>query len=417
MFSNSLQSHRYFLIGAAVLTQMCLGSLYAWSVFQTTLVEAYGWERFSSQIPFMVSVFVNPLIMPIAGRWQDKTKPSTVAVIGGMLLATGYITAGLVDIIAVNNEFLGILWLSLTYGVIGGAGIGFCYVVPVALLIKWFPERKGFFVGIAVAGFGGGSLLFLQLEDFLINTHPMHKIGGAFTFLGFLFLICILLSSSLFHNPSPAYLEEYCPDEPLEVTKGCEDVKPLQMLRTPKFWILWVAFAITASAGIMTIGNIKSFVISQLVPGSLAPVELSFISTSMGGVLAMFNATGRISWGGISDRFGRITTLLISFSFLGIGMTLFPLQSELLTITLGACLIGFTYGGNFALFPSIIADSYGTENIGVNYSLLFTSVSISGILGPLLAGFLPYEVVFPALGSLVLLVTVSIFLLNKFEVL
>ncbi len=396
---------------------MCLGALYAWSVFQTALVETYEWANFSSQIPYMVSVFINPLVMPIAGRWQDRTKPSFVALTGGLLLAIGYFGAGMVDIIAPNNEPLGVLWLSLTYGLIAGSGIGFCYVVPVALLIKWFPARKGLFVGIAVAGFGSGSLIFLQIENLLININPAGSIGGGFSILGLIFLICIFLSSFVFQNPPQAYLDDYSEGEKPGVLTGSEEVTPRLMLKTTKFWILWGAFGITASAGIMTIGNIKSVVLSQLTVGALSTSERAFIGTTMGGVLALFNGAGRISWGGISDRFGRIPTLLTSFSLLGMSMILFPLQSTLLRITIGACLIGFAYGGNFALFPAITADSYGTKNIGVNYSLLFTSVSFSGILGPSLVGFFPYEIVFPTLGILVLLVAVIIFVLEKAKML
>ena len=144
------------LIIGAFFTHMCLGSLYAWSVFQNSLVENYQWTEFNSNLPFTIAVFMNPLTMIIAGKWLDSERFSSVSIsqFGGLLLGGGYILASLIDIFP--SEFLSFIWVIITYGIISGAGIGFSYVVPIAILTRWFPQRKGRMVGIIVADFGGG---------------------------------------------------------------------------------------------------------------------------------------------------------------------------------------------------------------------------------------------------------------------
>ena len=154
--------NRYYVMVAAIIAQLCLGSIYAWSIFQTALFEntPYEWDKLLTQLPFSVGLATFAIAMIFAGKWQDKIGPTKVATVGGILLGVGYILASLVDVLFSGDMLLGFLWVAITYGVIAGAGIGFAYVCPIAALVKWFPDIKGLITGIAVAGFGAGALIF-----------------------------------------------------------------------------------------------------------------------------------------------------------------------------------------------------------------------------------------------------------------
>jgi OFA family oxalate/formate antiporter-like MFS transporter len=392
--------NRYFVMFGAIIAQLCLGSIYAWTIFQTALFEnaPYQWEKLLTQLPFSVGLASFAFFMILAGKWQDRVGPTRVATVGGLLLGIGYILAGLVDIIAAGNELLGFFWLALTYGVIGGAGIGFAYVCPIAALVKWFPDLKGLITGIAVAGFGAGALIFTQVETLLIPEDG--AVGMAFLILGLLYLVLVVGSAQLLRNPPSGWIpprpKEKSPTQTVTTIEK-KDVEPTEMIKTTEFWLLWGMFVLAAAAGLMTIGNVKSFV--QIKNPAIDAV----MAASIAGILAIFNAAGRIVWGAISDRIGRTVTMILMFATLGVSMFFFGLQptnADVLMLTIGASLIGFCFGGNFALFPSATADYFGTKNLGSNYGLVFTAYGVAGILGPFMAGVMDYKDVFPLLGIL-----------------
>ncbi|MHA2226635.1 MAG: L-lactate MFS transporter [Candidatus Hodarchaeales archaeon] len=394
--------NRYFVMFGAIVAQLCLGSIYAWTIFQTALFEntPYQWDKLLTQLPFSVGLASFAFFMIFAGKWQDRVGPTKVATVGGILLGIGYILAGMVDIFAAGNEMLGFLWITLNYGVIGGAGIGFAYVCPIAALVKWFPDLKGLITGIAVAGFGAGALIFTQVETALIPENG--NVGMAFLLLGILYLILVVGSAQLLRNPP----SDWSPPTQSTTTSQSStsqkelDIQPREMVQTPEFWLLWGMFVLAAAAGLMTIGNVKSFV--QIKNPAIGAV----MAATIAGILAIFNAAGRIIWGAISDRVGRTFTMILMFATLGLAMFFFGLQpnnANVLMLTIGASIIGFCFGGNFALFPSATADYFGTKNLGSNYGLVFTAYGVAGILGPFLAGIMDYGDVFPLLGLLAFL--------------
>jgi OFA family oxalate/formate antiporter-like MFS transporter len=397
--------NRYILIVPAIIIQLCLGSIYAWSKFQTALFSetgAYAWEKLLTQLPFTVGLASFAVFMIFAGRWQDQAGPKKVATIGGILLGIGWILAGFVDIIANGDELLGFLWIALTYGLIGGAGIGFAYVCPIAALVKWFPDLKGFITGIAVAGFGLGAFFLLYIEEFLIKDISDGKIALAFWVLGILFLVLVVISAQLLQNPPkgwtpPGYIPK--PSQ-LKVAGDKKDFQPSEMVQTPQFWLLWAMFILAAAAGLMTIGNVTTFTENQLISGGITAEEASLLAVTTGSFLSIFNSAGRIVWGAVSDKLGRIITMILMFGTLGVAMFFFGIQTEFLFLLIGACTIGFCFGGNFALFPSATDDYFGTKNLGRNYGLVFTAYGVAGALGPFIAGVLEYEDAFPILGIL-----------------
>ncbi len=383
------------MIGALII-QLCLGSIYAWTIFQTALKNnPYSWDLLLTQLPFSFGLASFAFFMIFAGKWQDKIGPAKVATIGGILLGIGYVLASFVDILFPNDAFLGFVWISITYGIIGGAGIGFAYVCPIAALVKWFPDLKGLITGIAVAGFGAGALVFTQVETAFIGADG--KIGMALLLLGVLYLIAVAGSAQLLRNPPEGWLPEgYNPLKSTVTVTGKIDTPPNEMIKTVEFWLLWSMFVFAAAAGLMTIGNVKSFAAGQNATIAADAV----LAASIAGILSIFNAAGRIIWGAISDRLGRIVTMILMFATLGVSMFFFGIQTEVITLTIGAALIGFCFGGNFALFPSATADYFGTKNLGSNYGLVFSAYGVAGILGPFLAGVMKYEEVFPLLGLL-----------------
>ncbi|MFX1318352.1 MAG: OFA family MFS transporter [Promethearchaeota archaeon] len=384
-------SRRYLVVLGALIIQVCLGSIYAWSIFQTALRGGiYVWPSLWTQLPFAAGLASFAAFMILAGRWQDRIGPRKVATIGGILLGVGYLLAGLVDIVSQGNSLIGTLWLVLTYGIIAGAGIGFAYVCPIAALVKWFPDKKGLITGIAVAGFGAGALVMGYVQTWLLllpGVFPL--VGGAFLVLGVLYLILVVLGSQLLTNPPLGWKPPgYIPAVSTAEARG-QEYLPRQMIVTAVFWLLWFMFLFAATAGLMTLGNVKSAA-AAIDPLTASLPEWPFIAAIIVGVMSIFNAAGRIVWGAVSDRIGRVTTMVFMFTFLTIGMFAFAFLSitnaSWIIVMAVASLVGLCFGGNFALFPSSTADYYGTNNVGSNYGFLFTSYGVAGIIGALAAG-------------------------------
>lgn len=388
--SDEKIGNRNLVILGALIVQLCLGSIYAWSFFQTALnggtppVGAYQWPSFFSQLPFAAGLASFALFMIFAGRWQDRVGPRKVATVGGVLLGAGYILAFFVDQVAGSDAVLGTIYLIITYGIIGGAGIGFAYVCPIAALVKWFPDKKGTITGIAVAGFGAGALVFGYVEQYLLNLFDVPttaSIGMPMLVLGAVYLVLVVLGSQLLTNPPEGWLPAgYTP--PATIADGAgTGMMPGQMIRTSTFWLLWLMFVFAATAGLMTLGNVKS--------ASLAIDPLTDAVVIVG-VMSLLNAAGRIVWGATSDKLGRENTMILMFLFLAVGMFTFAYMSTIaiswIAVMAIASLIGFCFGGNFALFPSATADFFGSKNVGKNYGVMFTAYGIAGITGAFVAG-------------------------------
>jgi OFA family oxalate/formate antiporter-like MFS transporter len=385
--------NRYLVIFGAIIVQLCLGTIYAWSEFQNTLkLEAsegglYVWDPLLTQLPFAAGLASFALFMVFAGRWQDKVGPRKVATVGGILLGAGYILASFIDTLALD-AMMGTIYLVITYGIIGGAGIGFAYVCPIAALVKWFPDKKGSVSGIAVAGFGGGALIFLYVEDFLINTVNGGLVGFPFMVLGIIYLLGVVIGAQMLTNPPVGWTPPGWTPPPTTADGSGTGVMPGEMIRKATFWLLWLSFIFAATAGLMTLGNVKSA--AAEVDPSVLPLSLGAL---IGGIMSIFNAAGRIVWGITSDKLGRARTMVLMFLFLAIAMFSFAYVTTLpsseglwITVTLIASVIGFCFGGNFALFPSATADYFGSENVGKNYGVVFTAYGIAGIVGGLVAG-------------------------------
>lgn len=391
---------KYQLIFSSFIIQVCMGSLYSWSVFQKALWnEPYQWSKLATNIPFSINVFVNPIVMIFAGSLYKRYGPKTVSTMGGILLGTGWMISGLIDL--VNTEIMGLLLITVFFGIISSIGIGFSYPVIVSVLSEWFPQRKGLAMGVAVAGFGLGSFFIIQIERILISVHPEGRIGPTFFILGFSYLIIVVILSQLLKSLD---------FESINLGfQSVRDHKPIETLKTKNFWILWTAFTLSISAGIMAIGNIISVVEQQITNPE---IDIIFLGALLGGLIAVSNACGRIFWGGISDKIGRLRTMRISFFIVGIAMILFILQTEVILLIVFSCLIGFGYGGNFASIPAVTGDYFGQKYLAINFGMMFTSVSAAGIIGPTIASILTYTESFILLGIFSFISIGLIFVIN-----
>jgi len=384
--------NRWLVVVGAILIQLALGALYAWSVFTKLLTDPNGIYQFTATQTawiFSAGLATFALVMVLAGRWQAKTGPRLMTILGGTLLGLGFVLGGF---------FGSTFWAQFFFiGIVGGAGIGLAYVVPIAVGVKWFPDKKGMITGLAVAGFGFGATIWVKLAGSwfggLLNSAEVFglpPVQSVFVIYGVVFTILVLLGSMVMVNPP----EDYKPggwkpdDAPAAARLGGEEFSPGRMMRTPQFYAIWLVFASSAIAGLMVIYCIQLFGLDALESRG---VENAIVITGTAMAwYAIFNGLGRILWGIISDRIGRKAAIIAMSTFQGIimlslyhGFINFGLATGLIV---GASFVGFNYGGIFALFPAITADYFGNKQVGRNYGWIFTAYGVAGITGPLLAG-------------------------------
>ncbi len=386
-------TYRWLVVVGAILIQLALGAIYAWSVFTARLTDAAGAYAFTASETawvFSAGLATFAIVMVLAGRILPRVGPRRLAIAGGLMLGGGYLVGG----------FLGTsFWAQLIgIGIIGGAGIGLAYVVPIAVCVKWFPDKKGLITGLAVAGFGFGATIWVKMAGSwfggLLNTTNVFGLDGVqsvFVIYGIAFTVFVLLGSIVMVNPPEGYQPEgWTPPTSEDGDHvGALEFRARDMLRTPQFYMLWSVFFSAGVAGLMVIYCIKLFGIDALEYHGIAGAG-AIAGTAMAWY-AIFNGLGRIAWGSISDRIGRKQTILLMAVLQGITM----LATYHVFISLGmaygfivaAALIGFNYGGSFALFPAITADYFGNRNVGSNYGWMFTAYGVAGLAGPLLAGY------------------------------
>ena len=390
--------NRWYVVIGAILIQLCLGAIYAWSVFTPKLTLSvakggmYGFSATQAAWIFSVGLLVFAVTVVISGKLIGIMGPRKLASIGGIVLGAGYILGGLFG----SSFFTQLVFI----GVVGGAGIGLAYVIPIAVGVKWFPDKKGMVTGLAVAGFGFGATIWVKAAGSwfgLIDNLNFFGLGGVqsvFLLYGVLFLIFVVIGSVVMIDPPEGYVPEgWTPPEPASSNPGTSalgmtDFTPGEMVKTPQFYMTWVTFLFSAIAGLMVIYCIKLFGIDALKAAGMTAAAASAAAGTAMALYAIFNGLGRIIWGIASDKIGRKTSIFLMCLLQGIIMLLFyKMGGTVVTLIIGACIIGFNFGGNFALFPAVTADYFGNKNVGLNYGYILLSYGIAGVIGPQIAGY------------------------------
>jgi OFA family oxalate/formate antiporter-like MFS transporter len=379
--STSPVMNRWKVVVGAILIQMSLGAIYAWSVF-TPALKAAGWSKLDTQLVFAVGLATFALVMVWAGRKLADWGPQRLAVTGGLVLASGYALSGL-------QGGTGFWPVCIGIGIIGGAGIGLGYVVPIAVGMRWFPDRKGMITGLAVAGFGFGAMGWVKVAGSWGQL--IERIGLANTFLvyGLSFAVLVLIGAIWMRMPPEGWAPEgYV--APSTMAAGSKEFTPWEMLRSHNFYLIFMTFAISASAGLMSIGLMKLYPMEALQAAGYGMAEASAIAgTAMAVFFSLANGVGRIVWGTLSDHLGRRLSVIIMTGTQGLVLMIFSIVAgNEYMLYLSATLIGFNFGGNFALFPAFTADTFGNASVGRNYPFVFLSYGVGGIAGPIFGGML-----------------------------
>ena len=370
MKSNTAPSHGWKVLLAGLFINLTIGVVYSWSVIKKALVADWGWTNSEASLPYSVAIVVWAITLLFAGKMQDAIGPKKVVTLGAAFTGIGLLLSGFVT---------SPLLLVITYGVLVGGGIGFAYASVTPPALKWFhASKKGMVTGIVVSGMGLASLYIAPMTDLLIKSFGISR---TFMILGVFALVVALPLAQLIKNPPAGYV----PAEPATLKpgkKGNKVVKSVdyvwrQMVKTKEFYFLWMMFAFASSAGLMIIGNIASIAKAQ------ASLENGFFLV---GLLAIFNACGRLVAGFLSDRIGRVQTMKIAFALQGVNMILFAGYTSALGIAFGTAVAGIGYGALLSLFPSVVADFYGVKNFGGNYGVLYTAWGVAGVIGPIVAG-------------------------------
>lgn len=350
--------------------QVLLGVIYSWSIFRGPLATLHGWSKSQTIAPYRYSMLTFAAAMIIAGFWQDRKGPRLVASVGGFLLAAGCLLASFMAD-TVNG-------LVFAYGVVAAAGVGFAYVTPIATCIKWYPDKRGMIVGLAVMGFGAGPLLFGPLLEVLIGKDPARlaeTIPYTFRVLAAMFFVGVIGAAQFYRVPPPGWKPEGWTGGGAK-SSGM-DLTPAQALGTWQFYALWLVYFLGTSVGLTAIGEATPLL------QEMAKTTAAMSAGAALGVMSIFNGLGRLGWGSISDRLGRKGAVLgmCAASILAC-MGILRNATGFWMLLAGLCLVAFAYGGYLALMPSLTADFFGPRSVGANYGLLFSAWGLCGFLVP-----------------------------------
>ena len=357
---------RWLIAIAAVLLQMALGAVYAWSVFRIPLSRQFHWTISQVTLTFTIAIFVLGVASFVGGLWLNRVGPRTVALTAGVLYGGGVFLASFTQSLP---------WLYISYGVIGGIGLGFGYIVPISVLVKWFPDKRGLMTGIAVGGFGAGALVTAPAATALIQSVGVLR---TFADIGIVFLVVTVAMGYFMENPPPGWTPAgWTPKPALQSQRAARDFSLGQALQSWQWWALWLLLFLNTSAGIS--------VISQEAPmfQELGKVT-AIVAAGMVGIVSIGNALGRVFWAWVSDLASRRFTFVGMFALQILLFWFLPEFHTTAALTIASFIILMCYGGGFGTMPAFAADYFGARNVGPIYGLMLTAWGVASAFGPLL---------------------------------
>ncbi len=395
--------NRWAIACAGIVVMLCLGTVYSWSLFTNSFVAGFHWSTQDATLAFELAIFFLGVGAVFGGAWQDRVGPHTVTVIGAVLWGIGVALAGF------GTESLGKWWLYLTYGVLGGFGTGMAYVTPVAMVTKWFPDRRGFGSGMVVMGFGLGAFVYNQIitrldvykeaakpagafvaaraaaikagTTFDPSQYPMpagslHGLMMLFAVSGIVFLVLGGLCAMVLRNPPAGYSVGGATN--VAAVSAASSYSPAEALKTPQLYGLWLLLFLNVTAGILIISNAAP-IYTELTGATPA------VAGQVYGVLAIFNGLGRFFWGWVSDHLGRAMTYTVMYLIQAVIFFLMAHTGGFVAVGIYFAIVLLCYGGGFGVMPSFNADFFGTRYMGQNYGMILTAWGVAGIVGPFIA--------------------------------
>ena len=375
--------NRWLIPPAALAIHLCIGQVYAFSVFKIPFMSHFDSGEVAIGWIFSIAILMLGISSAVFGPWVEKNGPRASMVAAGTCWVVGFFIASL-GIVA------GQLWLVyLGYGVIGGIGLGIGYISPVSTLMKWFPDRPGLATGLAIMGFGGGALIASPMSNQLMALYgggadPEHLVAGltpTFVTLGIVYAVVIAAGAFVIRVPHPDWAPKgFDPSQvtakPMQ-TKGNVSVR--NAIRTPQFWLLWAVLFLNVTAGIGILENAAPMIQSYF--GITAAAAAGFV-----GLLSIGNMGGRFIWSTTSDYLGRKNNYML---YLGVGAILYLLVAlfggdSLILFVLATLVIISFYGGGFATVPAYLKDLFGVYQVGAIHGALLTAWSAAGVAGPLI---------------------------------
>ena len=366
-----MTANRWGIAAAGVVMQAALGAVYAWSVFRVPLSRQFGWSISEVTLTFTICIFVLGIASFFGGLWLSRRGPRVVALTGGLLYGAGLFLASF------SNH--GLWWLYFSYGVIGGIGLGFSYIVPIAVLVKWFPDRRGLITGIAVGGFGAGALITAPVATRLIQTVGVLQ---TFAYLGIAFLIVTVACGFFMQNPPEGWKPPGWTSTVSETLhRSARDYSLAEALKTWQWWALWLLLFLNTSAGISVISQ-ESPLFQELLGVT------AVVAAGMVGIASIGNALGRVFWAWASDSITRRGAFLAIFLAQVLLFWIFPSVHSVWLLTGVAFLVLMCYGGGFGTMPAFAADYFGSKNVGPIYGLMLTAWGFASAFGPLLIAYM-----------------------------
>jgi OFA family oxalate/formate antiporter-like MFS transporter len=367
----NMKTNRWVIAAAGFLLQIALGAVYAWSVFRIPLAKRFGWSISEVTLTFTISIFVVGLAAFFGGLWLNHRGPRVVALTGGLLYGLGVFLASF------SNH--GLWWLYLSYGVIGGTGVGLSYIVPISVLLKWFPDRRGLITGVAVGGFGAGALVTAPVATRLILQVGVLQ---TFAYLGTAYLIVTVIGGYFMQNPPTGWRPAgWAPTAAQNAQRAASDYTLSEALHTWQWWALWSLLFLNTSAGISVISQ-ESPLFQELA------VVSAVAAAGMVGVASIGNAFGRVFWAWASDFITRRMTFGVMFLIQVILFWALPNIHSAALLTVVAFVILMCYGGGFGTMPAFAADYFGSKNVGPIYGLMLTAWGFASAFGPLLIAYM-----------------------------